>query len=545
MSRFQCYSLFIILFCFVIRFEVNVEAKAHRALVVVDEPRSNDPVHTRVVDMLTSSFVEPTVVSTDELTEETLQSDAFRFLIYYGPEQKKLSDFFVNYINTFRGKVLWIGENGEQVTRITNVAQKENDTIVRALQSKKHRYTLENEVVFFTLKPNKGTRVYMNGISMKGEEPVLVGNGRTYVFGTRSVFSDVGEVLSHFLVTFFNRENKRHSKKFIWIEDVHPQSDAKKLQEMTDYLYDREIPYFVSIIPVYRDGWTGKEVRFADVPELAKVIRTMNTQGASFILHGYTHQYRESVTGQGFEFWDVRYDRPVYQAANEVVNRRIDVAVGEAYQKKYITSRIESALKELAALGIKPVAFEAPNYAFPPDSYGLLADYFSTYIGKVQVSNTTYKSMYTTPYISKPTFAQGMTVIPDTIGYVRSGVTAEQMVRRANELAEHNGTIISGYYHPFLGMSQFETLVKGFEQLEHVQWMSGSELNRTTSVAATTEARGLTKFALRAVPNETKTLTMFQRAQQSPGYVFGLICLVFLAISALIYFRLSRSTKYD
>ena len=33
--------------------------------------------------------------------------------------------------------------------------------------------------------------------------------------------------------------------------------------------------------------------------------------GGSIIIHGYTHAYRYSETGEGFEFWDAKADQPI------------------------------------------------------------------------------------------------------------------------------------------------------------------------------------------------------------------------------------------
>ena len=40
----------------------------------------------------------------------------------------------------------------------------------------------------------------------------------------------------------------------------------------------------------------------------------MQDDGAAIIMHGYTHQFYDSETGEGFEFWDVKQ-------TNQFVNR--------------------------------------------------------------------------------------------------------------------------------------------------------------------------------------------------------------------------------
>ena len=49
----------------------------------------------------------------------------------------------------------------------------------------------------------------------------------------------------------------------------------------------------------------------SDKPKLVKVLRKLQDMGGSVIVHGYTHTYRYSETGEGFEFWDAKADQPI------------------------------------------------------------------------------------------------------------------------------------------------------------------------------------------------------------------------------------------
>src|SRR5690625_7790604 len=82
-------------------------------------------------------------------------------------------------------------------------------------------------------------------------------------------------------------------------------SDANKLLEVGDYLNERNIPYILVVIPVYVTPETGERIYFSESNEVLKVLRYLQSSGGTVISHGYTHQYRLSETGEGFEFWDV------------------------------------------------------------------------------------------------------------------------------------------------------------------------------------------------------------------------------------------------
>lgn len=60
---------------------------------------------------------------------------------------------------------------------------------------------------------------------------------------------------------------------------------------------------------------------------------------------GETIHYRSSETGEGFEFWNVENDRPIYQED------------------------------------------EAPHYAISQQGYEVVAKHFSSYIGRLQLTD--------------------------------------------------------------------------------------------------------------------------------------------------------------
>ena len=79
------------------------------------------------------------------------------------------------------------------------------------------------------------------------------------------------------------------------------------------------MPYMITVIPVYKDPDTGKIIHLKDKPELVDLLRSMQDDGAAIIMHGYTHQFYDSETGEGFEFWDVKQ---INQFANRSMKNR-------------------------------------------------------------------------------------------------------------------------------------------------------------------------------------------------------------------------------
>lgn len=76
------------------------------------------------------------------------------------------------------------------------------------------------------------------------------------------------------------------------------------MKETGEYLAEKGIPFYMALIPVYVNSETGEQVQLKDSKKLVKVLQHLQSLGGMVIAHGYTHTYRHTETGEGFEFWD-------------------------------------------------------------------------------------------------------------------------------------------------------------------------------------------------------------------------------------------------
>jgi hypothetical protein len=89
---------------------------------------------------------------------------------------------------------------------------------------------------------------------------------------------------------------ERH-RALVRIEDVSADTDPTTLTAIAQYLASQNIPYSVAVIPVYTDpdgvynGGVAQTLTLADRPALLSALQTMAGQGATLVMHGYTHQY--------------------------------------------------------------------------------------------------------------------------------------------------------------------------------------------------------------------------------------------------------------
>ncbi len=260
-------------------------------------------------------------------------------------------------------------------------------------------------------------------------------------------YSDEHDRLLVFADVLHDILNVQHAEKhraLIRIEDVNPMSDPEQIRDVASLMKKERVPYSIGVVPVYVNGRDRTYIRMSERTRMVSALTSAAESGATFVLHGYTHQYR-GVTTDDYEFWDDLTDRPV-----------------RGDSESYAARRVDQAMRELATIGVFPITWETPHYA------GSAADYraFS------KIFNTTYERRQTANHLGSDEFfpypvidMYGQRVIPENLGYIPlSNPSAKQLIANAKAALVVRDGYASGFLHPFLAMSiieDFVTSVKG------------------------------------------------------------------------------------
>ena len=461
------------------------ESEGRRVLIVYSSEKKEDLGQARMMDSLAGHFTKNIKVIEDR-DWNSINPNDFTHIIYMGLVEKQLSDKLISDIKSFRGGVYAFGRNSEQFGKRFSFVQRTGGVLVNTLKLESNGLVMKpaEERLASAVTNIKKSRTVVSGQDKgKVDNPLIIQNGQDYYCALESLFNPSGYFVGESLFGFFGQQASKKNPMYLRLEDVHPKADAEELMKMAKYLDKQNIPYFVSLIPVYVDPQTHEETHLKDVPKLARTLRYMQDHGGSIILHGYRHQYRHQETGEGFEFWDVDYDRPVYQDNDEKPLTRKDFKSGKAYEDfvhkgekfegKYIKSAIENGVKELAAHKLYPLAFEAPHYAMSETGYQVLSKHFSTYVGQVQLTNHTWESEYSPIFTSTPSFLHGMKLYPENIGYISGDDpnAIANMKKKALDISQFSDGAIAGFYHPYLGFDRLKKLVTALESVPDAEWL--------------------------------------------------------------------------
>lgn len=262
------------------------------------------------------------------------------------------------------------------------------------------------------------------------------------------------------------------------LEDVNPLTDPNKLKSFADYLYERNIPFAVALIPVYHDPFgiynKGKPltVKLTDRPELISALNYVNSKGGTLILHGYTHQYNNNLnpytatSADDYEFFKVNLD---VNKENVILSQPVDEDSLE-----WVQNKVNLAEMELNSAGLSATIWETPHYAASMIDNQYFADHFSATIGRIRYYDRNAKNYADQffPYIIYKDFYGGR-VLPENLGCTTLKPWFNYPVRTVDDIlfsAKKNLVIRDSWasfcYHPFLGLSELKKLVTELQNLD-------------------------------------------------------------------------------
>lgn len=459
-----------------------------KVLVIYTADESEMGEDQRSLDMLLGHFTtDITFISSSEVDKKDL-ADVTQ-LFYYGTKAVELPDQFTTMFDDYEGTFTAIGYNANQLGEHFSFISYEHEVEINSLYLTENKEQKLEDLSLETVEvhPEQDAETLMKGKNESEDKtyPVMVQQDNHFYYSIDTMYSNEVVLFGEALHDIFEVNHEDTHPGYIRLEDIHPAVDTDKLKKIAQVLKEKDIPYMVSVIPVYTDPETEEEMHFSDSPELLGLLKKMQKDGASIILHGYTHQYRSSETGEGFEFWDVENNSPIFSPSNETMDLKSEsdfsskkkyeayLAELQTFETDYVHEKLEKGVQELVNYGLYPLAFEAPHYTMSQNGYEIASDYFSHYAGQAQLSDTDWEKMDSTPYISSPSFLGGMELLPETIGYVNPEEkdSIPKMMKQTEQMLQTKDGVIAGFYHPYLGIEGFHELIEQMEKQPNIDWI--------------------------------------------------------------------------
>jgi hypothetical protein len=271
-------------------------------------------------------------------------------------------------------------------------------------------------------------------------------------------------------------------KALLRLEDVGPGGEfgteerLLKLCVVADLLAREGVPFHVAMISRFVDPGAGYDKSIADskdpfVRKFRSVIEYLRQRGGSIGMHGYTHQYAQSVSAAGYEFYysACESDCPPEESEAACLER-------EAFEKSYSSGRMREGLAAARQAGVPLDWFEAPHYAAEGNARQVLESWVGVFFEndprRAEANRRVWVEDIDTPLY------RGAVYVPTPLFYVDGSHPDQDVERMCREIGSYSPQDLAGFFfHAFLEFP-FITLEPAAEGKLRVRYDRNSYLHR-------------------------------------------------------------------
>ncbi|MCY7436742.1 DUF2334 domain-containing protein [Bacillus pumilus] len=526
-------------------------------LIVYSTPSGEVTPAVHMLDLLAGHFSKQTTIVSDEHLAEKRMNE-FQQVIYLGEIKRTLSKQTIRAMNESQ-QFIAIGYNAEQLRPFSKLTFHKQDHISQLKHTHDQTYRqLERRINVLTVR---GTDLENEFLVKKRQSDLpfvtQTKEGTAYI-GILDVVQHnklLAEVLEKYMPSSVQMKTK-----YLMLGNISPASDEKKLLELGQYVSAQHIPYQIAVTPVWIDRATGDEVTLSDHPKLVNVLKQLQENGASIILHGFSRTYRTEESGQGFEFWDAKYDQPITtndpknaekkQSKSQFPNEKdfhTYTKLNQQQEVAYTEEKLTKGIELLARQGLYPLAFEVPHDAISQKGYEVISKHVSSLFGQVQLSDRTWKTAGASPLVTSPAMLHSMTLYPqqqveqvsDKEG---SNVLTEQTIQSVQHL---QSAAIGLSYDVELGIAGLQNLITQMEAIPSSEWLDVKKTKQTVQTAHVKIQTSGNGHIQVEESNIAETKTVKRSGMENMLRILTVVVMLFIAAFALytLYLRLTMKKR--
>ncbi len=260
----------------------------------------------------------------------------------------------------------------------------------------------------------------------------------------------------------------------IRLEDVGPggpynsTESLKKLRIIADYLKSERVPFHISLIPHFIDPPAGhsKSIDMLDDPYVRLFNDTINymdqcSSGRTVGMHGYTHQFSNSISAIGDEFFSAECtENCPPDDSPDALSDRI------TFMNSYASSRMKAGYECFKKSDITlSWGLSTPHYT----ASNIQREIMEAWAGIFYENNPWTNDFKRISIIDRDSpFYRGVIYIPTPLYYV-DGMRAEETIAGIIDALDGygEGELASFFYHPFLEFSFIELAGSGCTYAEN------------------------------------------------------------------------------
>ncbi|PIC85393.1 hypothetical protein CSV72_13770 [Sporosarcina sp. P20a] len=434
-----------------------------------------------------SAFVDSIdVIAAEDIRPETVQT--YKHIVVVGDAVAKVPENIQRELRQFNGMLLVFGHNADQLPQFQKW-----DFIQEQRISSVDGDLLDVAKSVVHAIPPKGSTLLAEAETIDQRIPYIVRHENVSFIATTEFSTEEKYVLSRALYDIFDVKHPMTHPAYIQLEGITPISKVNDVREAGEYLADHGIPFILSVTPVHVNPETAEKVLLSTNKELVEELKLLQMRGGVVIVNGYDHSYRLDEQFVGYEFWDMKLNQPIGSSPIDLLPSSIQSPTHFSSNEDYMNYRAADlqaesamvhtkqrlAIEHLVDVGLYPIGVKIPQYTMSANGYAATSEYFTTLFGRMQVSDTDGHLVNMPLFVSKPSRLSGMTLYPETIGYVEpdEAEPLEEMKQNINKLQTVPGSVIGGLYHTYIGASYLPKMVRLMESVPGMKWIDFSKMN--------------------------------------------------------------------
>jgi uncharacterized protein YdaL len=426
-----------------------------------DVPANYARGDARELGMLLGHFdVEKKIQGADAYTTGEMSKYDITFFVGFSKHCDP-PDRFLRDVLAGQSRVVWLNTGMEEFSRTMPVARTFGFSVTKLDTVMGFDHVTVGKQAFTKGEPNlnlvaisdrEKAQVLATASSPKSTYPYMVKSGNLlYVADSPFGYATETDRYAYFadyLHELLGQPHEQIHRALIRIEDISVFDNPARLRAIADFMWSKDIPFLVGVIPFFVDRQAGINLSLSDKPELVDALHYMIAHGATIVMHGVTHQY-QGVTATDFEFWDGSTNKKIRNDS-----------------KEYVEKKIRMGLEEFWKNNIFPLVWETPHYTASQLDYSVFPEFFSTAMEQRLVIDDADYSQYMPYIIEQDLF--GQKILPENLGYIPYSDTESVEEAAVHDLL--NGAqaqlvvrdgFASAFIHSFVDLHYIEEYVDG------------------------------------------------------------------------------------
>lgn len=399
---------------------------------------------------------QKTILNVSDYQEGMAKSRDYVFVVFeeWTPS---LPTSFLKNLDQFKGEIVWLDLHLDELLKISpdkwgisydSIIDRQDWKIFYKGEDFPKEETLLN-VIF--IKDEKNVSIHSTVTDSQGHIYPYVLQTKNLWYFADSPFSYALEggrflILSDLLHDILKENHPAHHEALIRIEDVSPEEEPSSLKKVADYLAKENIPFEVSLIPIFKNPKTQYQITLSERPEIVSALHYMVDKGGTIVLHGATHQ-SQGISAEDYEFWDDIEGVPIRHESLDWIDERIKLALQECFDNS-----------------LYPLAWETPHYSASKNTYRTIAKYFDTFFDRTMAAEIS-GTQQIFPYPVKLKDIRTI-VLPENLGYIDyKRPEPESLIANAKNMLVVRDGMASFFFHPFVSLKYLKSVVKSMKKM--------------------------------------------------------------------------------